>query len=95
MKLSRRSFVKKTIIGAAAVATWPPLPLVAAAEPKSWEFKPDQTLIAAPPHPADWPAYREQLRVWREQKRKQLKYDGSYYTIPEFAWGHPTLPAPW
>jgi len=86
MKLSRRSFVKKTIIGAAAVATWPPLPLVAAAEPKSWEFKPDQTLIAAPPHPTDWPAYREQLRVWREQKRKQLKYDGSYYTIPEFAW---------
>ena len=86
MKISRRSFVQRTITGAATLAVWRGIPVLAAGEAKTWAFKPDQTIIPAPTDPADWPVYREQLRTWREQKRQQLKYDGSSYRLPEFAW---------
>ena len=65
MKTSRRSFLQRSITGAATVAVWRGLPIIAAGESKAWEFKPDQNIIPAPANPADWPAFREQLEIWR------------------------------
>ena len=86
MKLSRRSFLQRSIIGAATVAAWRGLPILAAVESTSWEFKPDENIIPAPANPADWPAFREQLQAWREQMKRRLNYSDVLYRKPEFAW---------
>src|SRR5438105_3019351 len=43
-------------------------------------------LIEAPPDPADWPAFRNELRQWRTDKRKQLGYTGELYNDAAFHW---------
>jgi formylglycine-generating enzyme required for sulfatase activity len=43
-------------------------------------------LIPAPADPAQWPGWREALRQWREEARRNLRYDGSLYARPDFAW---------
>ena len=86
MKLSRRCFVQRTLATAAAVAAWRGIPVIAAVEPKSWQFNPDQNIIGAPSDPSDWPAFRERLRAWREQTKRRLNYDDALYRKPEFAW---------
>ncbi len=86
MKLSRRSFLQRSITGAATFAVGRGLPVLAAAGSKPWEFKPDQHTIPAPANPADWPAFREQLQSWREQTKQRLSYSDALYRKPEFAW---------
>ncbi len=85
-KLSRRSFLQRGITGAATVAVWRGLPILAAVESRPWEFKPDQNIIPAPTNPADWPTFREQLQAWREQTKQRLDYNDAPYWKPEFAW---------
>jgi sulfatase modifying factor 1 len=46
----------------------------------------DAKIIAAPDDPADWPAWREQLKRWRDDARSRIHYSGSLYEQPEFAW---------
>jgi sulfatase modifying factor 1 len=36
-------------------------------------------ILGAPDDPADWPAWRERLRLWREEARARIGYDGSAY----------------
>ena len=86
MRMSRRSFLQRGVTGAATVAVWRGLPLLAAVEPRPWEFKPDENIIPAPANPADWPAFREQLQAWREQTKRRLNYSDALYGKPEFAW---------
>jgi hypothetical protein len=43
-------------------------------------------IFAAPSDPADWPAWRETLREWREGARTRIAYDGGHYRREEFAW---------
>lgn len=47
-----------------------------------WQAK----IIPAPDDPAEFPAWRESLRRWREEAKAQLAYDGALYQRPEFAW---------
>jgi formylglycine-generating enzyme required for sulfatase activity len=49
-------------------------------------FKPEQNIIPAPTKPTDWPAFREQLQIWREQTKRRLNYSDALYRKPEFAW---------
>ena len=51
-----------------------------------FSFDPTKDIIPAPDDPALWPAFREQLRQWREETRKRLNYDDSLYIKPEFVW---------
>jgi formylglycine-generating enzyme required for sulfatase activity len=59
-----------------------------AVEPDSAKFRlePDKNIIPAPADPAEWPAFREALDQWRDETRARLKYDGTLYDRPEFAW---------
>ncbi|RYG49402.1 HAD family hydrolase, partial [bacterium] len=41
-------------------------------------------LILPPEDPVEWPGWRETLRAWREEKRREI--DLSSYERPEFAW---------
>ena len=43
-------------------------------------------ILAAPDHPAEWPAWRDELRRWRTEAAARVGYDGSAYALPEFAW---------
>jgi hypothetical protein len=43
-------------------------------------------IIAAPDDPAQWPAWRERLRAWRQDAARRIGYDGALYARPEFAW---------
>jgi hypothetical protein len=43
-------------------------------------------IFAAPADPADWPAWRENLRVWREDARRRHGYTGAAYERPAGAW---------
>lgn len=43
-------------------------------------------LIEAPEDPKEWPAFRQRLKEWRAQKRKELSYTGSSYNDPAFNW---------
>ena len=43
-------------------------------------------IIAAPDDPAQWPAWRETLRAWRQDAARRIGYGGALYTRPEFAW---------
>lgn len=36
-------------------------------------------VFAAPSDPADWPAWRHALTIWRDEARARLNYDGSAY----------------
>jgi formylglycine-generating enzyme required for sulfatase activity len=58
----------------------------AASSGPAWVFDPEEDLIPAPPAPAQWPAFRERLRVWREETRQRLAYHDVLYRKPEFAW---------
>ncbi len=60
--------------GAATVAVWRGLPVLAVVESKPWEFKPGQNIIPAPANSSDWPAFREQLNARREQTKPRLNY---------------------
>jgi len=55
-------------------------------ESRPWEFKPEENIIPAPANPADWPAFREQLEIWRERTKRRLHYSDALYRKPEFAW---------
>ena len=82
MKLTRRSFLQRSITSAATVAVWRGLPVIMAAESKPWAFQPDRDIIPAPANPADWPAFREQLQAWREQTKRRLSYNDALYRKP-------------
>ena len=43
-------------------------------------------ILAAPDDPADWPAWREALRRWRDEAAARIGYDGSAYERPALAW---------
>jgi sulfatase modifying factor 1 len=43
-------------------------------------------IFAAPDDPAEWPAWRETLRRWREEAAGRIEYDGGAYDRPELAW---------
>jgi formylglycine-generating enzyme required for sulfatase activity len=43
-------------------------------------------VISAPADPAQWPAWREELRAWRTKARQATRYDGSLYGRSDFAW---------
>ncbi|MCY3017629.1 MAG: SUMF1/EgtB/PvdO family nonheme iron enzyme [Planctomycetota bacterium] len=45
-----------------------------------------ETTKPAPTQPEQWPAFRESLAKWREDKKLALKYDDALYKRPEFAW---------
>ena len=49
-------------------------------------FHPDLEIIPAPSDATLWPVFREQLRSWRDEARRQLSYDDALYGKPEFAW---------
>lgn len=86
LKTSRRSFLRRSITGAASVAAWQALPILEALEPKRWEFEPNQNIIPAPDNPSEWPAFRERLSHWREATRQRLNYNDALYRKPEFTW---------
>src|SRR5262245_34919393 len=43
-------------------------------------------LLPAPLLPADWPAWRDQLAIWRAAARQGLAYDGAPYRQEAFQW---------
>ena len=43
-------------------------------------------ILAAPPDPADWPAWRDALGRWRAEAAGRIAYDDAAYRAPEFAW---------
>ena len=43
-------------------------------------------VFEAPDDPAEWPAFREALRAWRQVARQDLDYDDALYRKDEFAW---------
>jgi len=86
MKLTRRSFLQHGITGAATVAVWRELPILAAVPPGPGAFNSDSNIIPAPANPAGWPAFREQLVAWREQTKRRLNYNDALYRKAEFAW---------
>ncbi|MBA2332674.1 MAG: hypothetical protein H0V94_07800, partial [Actinobacteria bacterium] len=43
-------------------------------------------IFAAPDDPADWPAWREVLRRWRDDARTRIAYDDAAYGLPDFEW---------
>lgn len=51
--------------------------------PESWFKSP---VIHAPDDPAEWPAWREKLTLWRREAKARLNYDDSLYRRDDFAW---------
>ena len=49
-------------------------------------FEPNKDIIPAPADPSAWPAFREQLKAWREETKRRLEYRDTLYRQPEFAW---------
>lgn len=43
-------------------------------------------IFAAPEDPADWPAWRADLKTWRDQARKRLAYSGAAYEFEATQW---------
>lgn len=43
-------------------------------------------IFAAPEDPADWPAWREALDVWRTEARERLAYRGTAYELDSAGW---------
>lgn len=43
-------------------------------------------IFAAPENPAEWPAWRESLDVWRAEARERLAYSGSAYELESTGW---------
>ncbi|WP_051393195.1 SUMF1/EgtB/PvdO family nonheme iron enzyme [Glycomyces arizonensis] len=43
-------------------------------------------IFAAPSDPADWPAWRADLTVWRDESRGRLRYSGAAYGDPRTRW---------
>ncbi len=81
--LDRRRFLGRiAAVGGAGVLA-PRLGWLSAL-PARYDPRPD--LIPAPEDPADWPAFREGLAVWRRQAREALQYQDHLYRRPEFAW---------
>ncbi len=58
-----------------------PTPLVALGKDG---FPPE--VIPAPSDPAQWPAWREALRRWRDEARTKLNYSDALYQRKDFAW---------
>ena len=46
----------------------------------------DANLIQAPEDPRRWPAFRDDLTRWREDKRVALNYDDRLYRRPDLKW---------
>jgi len=55
-----------------------------------WKYTSDELTFddtfQAPEDPAQWPLWRDWLAQWREDKRKALAYDDSYYSDEAYAW---------
>src|SRR5689334_22579717 len=47
---------------------------------------PEEVFFAGPENPADFSNWLSGLKKWRDERRKQLRYDGSQYDRHELAW---------
>ncbi|MCE9554179.1 MAG: formylglycine-generating enzyme family protein [Planctomycetes bacterium] len=70
----------------AAIAIPGIIPQAQAADPAPFRFEPGKNMIPAPRDPAVWPAFRTQLKEWRDTTRHQLKYSDALYRRSDFAW---------
>jgi len=43
-------------------------------------------IFAAPEDPAEWPRWRADLAIWRDEARHRIGYDGAAYRDPRLAW---------
>ena len=82
-KINRRRFIQRSVI--ATVGIGQAVSLTARADETEAGLKIDN-IIHAPHDPDSWPAWRQQLKEWRDQRRTELQYDDSYYRREEFAW---------
>jgi gamma-glutamyl hercynylcysteine S-oxide synthase len=63
-------------------ALYPPTGVMNLTEPAG----PVDVLLPGPESPADAEAWRAQMKAWREERLKRLRYDGAEYARPELAW---------
>ncbi len=49
-------------------------------------YPPQQDQIPGPPTPADFSAWLDDVRHWRDEKRIRIGYNGKEYDRPELAW---------
>ncbi|HLN04495.1 MAG TPA: formylglycine-generating enzyme family protein [Bryobacteraceae bacterium] len=49
-------------------------------------YPPKNDQIPGPPTPADWAAWLDDVRHWRDEKRIRIGYNGKEYDRPELAW---------
>ena len=92
-RISRRTFMSATV-GMGAGAAF--LPGTAHAFGKNFPndsgangasaFDFGRNLIWAPEKPAEWPAFREALAKWRDETRRNLRFDDTLYRRQDFAW---------
>ncbi|MGA2749144.1 MAG: SUMF1/EgtB/PvdO family nonheme iron enzyme [Verrucomicrobiota bacterium] len=81
--MRRRRFLQ---LGAALLPVaggWRP---ARAEQPAVFKIDVSGDIIPAPSNPAQWPAFREALAVWRQEIRSRLEYNDVLYRRPEFAW---------
>ena len=48
-------------------------------------YPPKNDQIPGPPTPADWAAWLDDVRHWRDEKRIRIGYSGKEYDRPEYA----------
>ncbi len=82
---TRREFLGSLTAAVSAIAA-ADLCTFAVGQNATFVFQPDADIIPAPSDPTLWSAFREQLRSWRDEARRQLHYDDTLYGKPEFAW---------
>ena len=90
--LSRRRFLAVTAattgtlllpVPSRLLSAEPPVPALLGS-PGPDGFPPE--MIPAPSDPAQWPAWREALRHWRDEARTKLNYSDALYQRKDFAW---------
>lgn len=85
----RRQFMRGTFVTAATILSGGLARILRADSVNGqahWMFEPERPIIPAPTDSTLWPAYRDQLALWRDTTRRALNYDDALYRRPEFAW---------